>query len=113
MTTTITTVGFGDYKGFNTGDIYQDEMIWLYWVTILGITLFSSITSEIFSYRKLKTVKEIVSERTNAIEKFLYEVSKANKEQNLENEIYETTIEFVREATKHSTIHYLGDNAYF
>ena len=72
MTTTITTVGFGDYKGFNSGDNYQVEMIWLYWVTILGITLFSTITSEIFSYRKLKTVKEIVSERANSIEMFLY-----------------------------------------
>ena len=65
VTTSITTVGYGDYKGFNglsdepnsseDGD-WTIEMIYLYFVITMGILNFSVVTNEIFSYKELATV---------------------------------------------------------
>ena len=84
MTTTISTVGYGDFKAFmgKTGD-YTVEMIYLYFVTLYGITLFSSVTNEIFSYKKLEKVNEIARKRATDIEVFLYAVSKRRKNESL------------------------------
>ena len=52
MTTTITTVGYGDYTVYRAdyGPIWEIEMIYLAFVTLIGILLFSSVTNEIFNY---------------------------------------------------------------
>lgn len=58
MTTTITTVGYGDFKGFNDTDgEWIREMVYLIFVTVIGIVLFSIITNEIFTYQYPITVK--------------------------------------------------------
>ena len=58
ITTTITTIGYGDYKGFWDPDdpVWSVEMIYLILVTLAGTLLFSSVTDQIFSYKKLETV---------------------------------------------------------
>ena len=62
VTTTITSVGYGDFKGFfDDEEHYAEancipEMLYLYTVTLFGIILFSSVTKEIFTYKKLYTV---------------------------------------------------------
>ena len=63
MTTTITTVGYGDFKAFHdpTGH-WLPEMIYLYFVTLFGIIMFSTVTREIFVYKKLNTVSQMVKE---------------------------------------------------
>ena len=54
ITTTITTVGYGDYKGFNDTDpVWTIEMVYLYVVTLAGIMIFSSVTNQIFNYQRL------------------------------------------------------------
>ena len=63
ITTTITTVGFGDYKAYNDTDpVWTAEMLYLFFVTLAGTLLFSTVTNQIFSYKKLKTVNEIVKD---------------------------------------------------
>ena len=44
MMTTMSTVGYGDFKGFigDTGD-YAHEMVYLYFAIFLGILLFSIV----------------------------------------------------------------------
>ena len=57
ITTTISTVGYGDFKGFpDLEGGWGIEMTYLMFVTAYGIVLFSSVVNEIFSYKKLKTV---------------------------------------------------------
>ena len=75
MTTTISTVGYGDFKGYidNSGT-WSVEMGYLIFVTIAGIILFSSVTNEIFTYKKLLTVSELVNEKVDQQEEFLYEI---------------------------------------
>ena len=64
ITTTISTVGYGDFKAYLDNDgVYTAEMVYLYFVTMFGITLFSSVTNEIFSYKRVRPIQEIVSKR--------------------------------------------------
>ena len=57
VTTTISTVGYGDFKGyFNDNGDCLPEMLYMYLVTLFGIILFSSVTKEIFTYKKQYTV---------------------------------------------------------
>ena len=64
ITTTVSTVGYGDFKAYIDSDgVYTAEMVYLYFVTMFGITLFSSVTNEIFSYKRVRSIQEIVTKR--------------------------------------------------
>ena len=64
MIATVSTVGYGDFKAYIDSDgVYTAEMVYLYFVTMFGITLFSSVTNEIFSYKRVRPIQEIVSKR--------------------------------------------------
>ena len=59
-TTTISTVGYGDIKGFvDTEGVWEIEMSFLLILILCGVLLFSSVTHEIFTYKTLMTAKEI------------------------------------------------------
>ena len=104
MTTTISSVGYGDFKGFiDTEGGWSAEMIYLYFVTILGITLFSSVTNEIFSYRKPLTVRDFVTRKKIETELFLYEVSRRRKDASLSDMYFTKANEYVIETMQHST----------
>ena len=80
ITTTITSVGYGDFKGFlDTDGSWAPEMLYLYFVTLFGIILFSSVTREIFTYEKLPTVEEMVQSNCKALEDYLNEISRVRK----------------------------------
>lgn len=84
ITTTISTVGFGDFKGFpDLEGNWAIEMTYLMFVTAYGIVLFSSVVNEIFTYKKLKTVSQIVHEQVKDTEEYLYQISKAKKNYDL------------------------------
>ena len=85
VTATITSVGYGDFKGFfdDKGNCLP-EMLYLYTVTLFGIILFSSVTKEIFTYKKLYTIEQLVKIRCKAMEEYLNSVSRVMKEKALE-----------------------------
>ena len=63
ISTTISTVGYGDVSGFNNSELDSDwsvEMLYLHVVIIAGIILFSLVTSEIFSYKQMLKLSEIM-----------------------------------------------------
>ena len=64
-------------------------MIYLYCVTLGGITLFSSVTTEIFNYRHLHTVRDVVKKHEQETEIFLQEVNMCRKDATLERKIFE------------------------
>ena len=70
-TQTITTVGYGDIGVKRS----EETMLYLYFVTLWGVILFSSVTREIFNYNSLQTVQEIVKHKVYDMEIFLYELS--------------------------------------
>ena len=77
ITATISTVGYGDFKAYiNDTGSWAEEMIYLYFVSVCGIALFSTVTNEIFTYNKLVTVTGMIKKKTSEIEYFLWQVSK-------------------------------------
>ena len=48
ITTTITTVGYGDYKAFNDNNpVWAAEMCYLFFVTLAGTLLFSTVINQV------------------------------------------------------------------
>ena len=88
MTSTISTVGFGDIKAFNVDtELYQYQgiaMIYMILCMVLGIMLFTTVTSEIFNYQELKTVEEILNEKVNEMETYMFGISMNLKGQDLD-----------------------------
>ena len=75
ITTVISTVGYGapTYRGYddNSGS-WTAEMIYLCVVTTCGIGLFSLVTHQIFDYKKLLTVKELVKKHVKGVDLYLH-----------------------------------------
>lgn len=85
MTTTISTVGYGDYKAFwDTEPNWGLEMAYLTFVTISGIINFSQVTNQIFTYRTLLTVHEMVNIHVSSVEVYLYDISASVKSKDLD-----------------------------
>ena len=61
MTSTISTVGYGDYDVFYVNDTHWKlgfkNMLYMIVVIIGGILLFTIVTNEIFNYKTLKTAR--------------------------------------------------------
>ena len=56
--TTISTVGYGDIKGFtDTDGAWAIEMSYLLLIMLSGIMLFSYVSRQIFAYKTLLTVQ--------------------------------------------------------
>lgn len=104
ITTTITTVGFGDWKGYydDEGD-WTVEMLFCIFVTIFGIVLFSSVTNEIFSYKSLLTVEMISSQKLNDLEDYLNNISRIRKHKAIHQEKIDECRESLDYTIKSST----------
>ena len=114
MTTTISTVGYGDYKAFNDNEQgWTVEMAYLIFVTTSGIVLFSLVTNEIFNYRNLLTVDEIVKSKTAEIELYLNDVSKVINTKSLSQEMIDECTEHMGQSIKNSTFYYFKDNKFY
>lgn len=114
-TTTITTIGFGDYKAFNAdGDVHDTGlMIYMYFVTLFGIILFSSVTREIFNYHSLQNVEEIVKQKVQDMERFLYEVSARRDNLHLSLELISDCKNNMTQFVKSSTRFYFAKNNFY
>lgn len=80
-------MGYGDFSGFDNKRLDQDwsvEMLYLHVVIIGGIILFSLVTNEIFSYRRVLKVKELMQEKSQGMEIFMYEVSRQRSDKFLD-----------------------------
>jgi len=80
LTTTIAAVGYGDYSAFEgAGGDWALQMAYMTFVIIFGIILFSTVTNEIFTYRKLENVHELVKRKVKDTQHFLYAVEALNE----------------------------------
>ena len=58
MTSTISTVGFGDISGYqDEGEKWLAEMSYLFFIMSIGMIMFAYVKNEIFDYKQLKTVQ--------------------------------------------------------
>jgi len=113
-TTTITTIGYGDYKGFvDVGGDWTAEMLYFSCVLIGGIIMFSSVRTQIFLYRHTLTVQEIVVEKSRAMEVFLYDVSRRRKDKVMDRGLIHNSIVSIQNQVKGSTIIYFEKNQFY
>ena len=88
ITTTISTVGYGDIKGFNSSEPeWANDMCYLIVVQFVGILLFTIVINDIFISKKVKTLNKIVSERIADLEVYLNDVSNVIKHRALSQEM--------------------------
>ena len=88
-------------------------MIYISIVTVTGIGLYSLVSNEIFSYNKIKTVKEMVVENVGNIEFFLYEISIKIKSKNLSLDIINECKSHMEESVNRSTHFYFKGNQFY
>ena len=114
ITTTITTVGYGDYKAFNdTSGIWFAEMCYLFFVTLAGTLLFTTVTRQVFDYKMLMSLDKIVSEQCQDMEEYLYNISGVRKDKNLGKHEITTSLEHMEECIRSSTRFHFEDNHFY
>ena len=114
ITTTITTVGYGDYKAYNDSDpVWATEMLYLFFVSVAGTLLFSTVTNSVFNYQKLDTVNEIVSKKTGDMEVYLYDISRLRKDKFLGDDKISESLEHMEEYVRNSTRFHFEENNFY
>ena len=88
-------------------------MVYLICVTFSGIILFASVTNEIFQYKKLMTVEQIVKERVRDMEVYLYDISLVIKTKYLPLKLIEDCKDLMAECVKNSTRLYFEENEFY
>lgn len=98
VTTTISTVGYGDYKAYNnTTTQWAPEMVFLTFVIVAGILLFSSVTNEIFAYKEVDRIETITMVKKRKMEEFLYEVQSVKENVFFPAEIHDNVLDSIQD----------------
>ena len=87
MTSTISSVGYGhdNFKAYPyNADSWLLEMSYMIFVIGFGMNIFSLITNEIFSYKSMMTVNQIVAEKVKDMEIYLYKINGVRKNKSLD-----------------------------
>ena len=111
MTTTISTIGYGDFKGFiDTEGVWGIEMIYMFLVTYGGIMLFASVTREIFTYNKLRTVNKMIAKRMTDMENYLVDIGNTRKDKRFPDYIIEDSKAHIKDSIESSTRFFFEEN---
>mmetsp|Transcript_42101 Transcript_42101/g.64561 ORF Transcript_42101/g.64561 Transcript_42101/m.64561 type:complete len:410 (+) Transcript_42101:323-1552(+) len=87
--TTLTTVGYGDYKGYTSGE-YMFQMV----VEFLGIGVFSYLMGSINDLVSSETtLQDIIDERTEDVESWLRKLEKS-RTKNFSKQLYDSVKEY-------------------
>ena len=116
MVTTISSVGYGhdNFKAYpENSDHWLIEMSFMIFVIIFGMNLFSLVTNEIFVYKSMKTVNQIVMEKVKDMELYLYSISGVRKNKGLDVEMIKHTLHHLEESITSSTRYYFVQNDFY
>ena len=91
VVTTLTTVGYGDYKGYQAIE-YMFQMV----VEFLGIVVFSYIMGSI-NVESESTLQDIIDERTEDVEHWLRRLEKS-RSKNFSKTLYEGVKKYTSKA---------------
>ena len=88
-------------------------MTYLIFVTISGIILFGSVANQIFTYRQVLTVNEMVNLRVKSVEVYLYEISAVVSGMNIPLDIIAHCKRHVELSIRNSTRFHFYENRFF
>jgi len=114
VTTTISLVGYGDYKGFidNSGEWFF-EMSLLILLILYGNYCFSSITQKVREYQTVLTPARLASQASQEMEHFLLNLQMKIKNRSLPESLIEFAKSHIYESVKSSTRYYFEDNHFY
>ena len=78
-------------------------MCYLMFVTVSGLILFALVIEEAFSYKKLKTVNEIVNAKLADMEEYMYDISLVRKDKVIDLKYITEALEKLQESMRYST----------
>lgn len=97
ITTTFTTIGYGDYLPNS-----DPEIILVMILELIGLASFSYILGTFKSIESQKSVHYIIQKKQEGIEHFLTNLSEARKDCNIPLEVYEDSIETIGATYKYN-----------
>lgn len=114
ITTTISTVGYGDYKGFiDNGGTWAAEQTFLIVVIGIGIILRSNVTNQVLNYKKLTTMQENSAKMGRDMELYLINISSIRKPKQLSQKIIDSSKMHIEDVIKWSTRYYFEENEFY
>ena len=88
-------------------------MCYLMCIIFTGIFLFSTVKLEIFAYRHLRTLREIVKERVDDMEVYLYDISRSNDLQTLSFKMITEAKNHIKVSNYNSTRLAFSENVHY
>ena len=90
VTTTATTIGYGDIHGQLAG-----EKIFIIFLEFIGICIFSAITGNLRRLKRSSNMQKIIQDRIKQVQEFINDIDKVLKHKPLEDYIYDTTESYI------------------
>ena len=108
---TMTTVGYGVPYSLEV-----HEMWYMMVVQFFGLAIFSSITNEVFDFKKIQTVEHMVIHEKEELEQMLFYISRMldnpnmiiarknhNKKIGLSDDIFDDSLVYIEDSIRYST----------
>ena len=111
ITTTMTSVGYGDYNAFNSGSqiLSQSIMIATMFSGILG---FAIVKDQVFSAIKQPNINDIVKQTKDDVEDTLFQIDQLNQDE-LTEKMYEESILYMSTIVRFSIRKSFADNTFW
>lgn len=90
VTVTATTVGYGDFSGTT-----NEERLFLIFLEFAGICIFSIISKNIQNLKSTKKITEIVTDKKEEIQEYIYSIDKILPELPMDPYFYDSTTEYI------------------
>lgn len=108
VVSTATTVGYGDVLS-----TVWTEKFYVSFLEFIGICVFSIISNKVISLKKEDKINDKVEEVMKEIMDYIYLIDKVRPEVSLSDELYEETIDYIKQSYLHGVVHDLGKNKFF
>ena len=109
MTTTFTTVGYGDLSA----EAAKDSMGFIILVQFFGLLAFSMIMNSVLEYDKIETVQEAIAKRKQIAKDFLDDIVYILPKKELDDAVYELAYKSIHTTEMYSTRKAFSQNKFF
>lgn len=92
ITTTMTTIGYGDISAFGKGEI---SMIMVMLTQFFGLLGFSIVKMVVFNQQRLYTLPEVVKKIQDDVEETLFRIDKIRETSQITNYMYDEAINYI------------------
>ena len=99
ITTTMTSVGYGDFNAFGQGDWSMSNVMLTQFAGILG---FSLLKEQVFSAKHLRDINDLVKQTETDVEDTLFRIDRLRDGDDLPPDMYDEAISYMGTITRFS-----------